>query len=94
MVFPAAGGLGTPRELLAEYKSKGTTFRSTSSGCSRPSTPNHYRAGLIDLIDVLEFRSHNTTHRPVLDALELIKRYRVETTHATQYYARGEHVPD
>lgn len=53
----------------------------------------HYRAGLIELIDALEFRSHNTVHRPVLDALELIKRYRVETTHATQYYARGEHVP-
>jgi hypothetical protein len=59
----------------------------------KASYTNHYRAGLIELIDALEFRSHNTMHRPMLDALELIKRYRVETTHATQYYAHGEHVP-
>jgi len=60
--------------------------------CSRPPT-SHYRSGLIALIGALEFRSTNTAHAPVLQALELIRRYKAETTHSTQYYARGEHVP-
>ncbi|WP_190813404.1 Tn3 family transposase [Saccharopolyspora pogona] len=93
VVFPAAGGVGTLMDLLAEYKTKGNAFRQHKQRVFKASYTNHYRAGLIELIDALEFRSHNTVHRPVLDALELIKRYRVETTHATQYYARGEHVP-
>lgn len=93
VVFPAAGGVGTLMDLLAEFKTKGNTFRQHKQRVFKASYTNHYRAGLIELIDALEFRSHNTVHRPVLDALELIKRYRVETTHATQYYARGEQVP-
>jgi TnpA family transposase len=93
VVFPAAGGEGTLLDLLAEYRTKGSTFRQHKQRVFKASYTNHYRAGLIELIDVLEFRSHNTVHRPVLDALELIKRYRVQTTHATRYYARGEHVP-
>lgn len=28
-----------------------------------------------------------------MDALELIRRYRTETTHAIWYYVRGEYVP-
>ncbi len=50
-------------------------------------------SGLIALTGALEFRSANTARTPVLQALELIKRYKAETTHNTQYYARGEQVP-
>ncbi len=39
------------------------------------SSTNHYRTGLIKLFDVLEFRSNDTIHRPVLDALRLITRH-------------------
>ena len=35
----------------------------------------HYRRGLIALLGVLEFRSNNTAHRPVIETLELIGRY-------------------
>jgi Tn3 transposase DDE domain len=56
----------------------------------RASYTNHYRAGLIKLLDVLEFRSNNTSHRPVLDALELITRY--ATAGNLRYYPIGEHV--
>ena len=41
----------------------------------KASYTNHYRAGMIKLLSVLEFCSNNTTHRPVLDALQLIARY-------------------
>ena len=56
----------------------------------KASYTSHYRSGLIG---ALEFRSTSTAHAPVLQALELIKRYKAETTHNTQYYARGEQVP-
>ena len=93
VVFPAAGGEGTLLRLMAEYKTKGTTFRQHKQRVFKASYTHHYRAGLIELTGALEFRSHNTVHRPMLDALELIKRYRAQTTHATRYYARGESVP-
>jgi hypothetical protein len=43
------------------------------------------------MLDVLEFGSNNTTHRPVLDALELITRY--TSAGNLHYYPAGEHIP-
>jgi hypothetical protein len=40
----------------------------------RVSYSNHYRRGLIKLIQTLKFRSTNE-HQPVVQALELIKKY-------------------
>ena len=93
VVYPAAGGVDTLINLLHEYKAKGSTFRQHKQRVFNASYTNHYRHGIIELIAALEFRSTNTTHRPVLDALELIKRYAKDTTNATQYYARDERVP-
>lgn len=36
---------------------------------------SHYRAMLIRLLDTLEFHYNNETHRPVLDALAIVKHY-------------------
>ncbi|MDP3973003.1 MAG: DUF4158 domain-containing protein [Candidatus Nanopelagicales bacterium] len=74
VVYPAVGGMDTLTDLLHEYKAKGSTFRQHKQRVFKASYTNHYRRGMIDLISALEFRSTNTTHRPVLDALELIKR--------------------
>lgn len=93
VVYPAAGGPDTLSSLIAEFKAKGSTFRQHKQRVFKASYTNHYRSGLIELIETLEFHSTNTVHRPVLDALELIKRYRATTSNATQYYARGETVP-
>jgi len=40
---------------------------------------------------VLEFRSNNSTHRPVLDALDLITRY--ANAGNLRYYPADEHIP-
>lgn len=93
VVYPAAGGADTLSGLIAEYKAKGSTFRQHKQRVFKASYTNHYRAGLLELIETLEFHSTNTVHRPVLQALELIKRYRASTSHATRYYARDEQVP-
>ncbi|MEU7991415.1 hypothetical protein AB0B56_41900 [Streptosporangium canum] len=52
---------------------------------------NHYRRGLIKLLDVLEFRSSNQSHRPVIEALVLVARY--ANAGNTTYYPLGETVP-
>jgi hypothetical protein len=58
-----------------EYKTKGLVYRRTVQTTLKASYTNHYRRGLIQLLEVLEFRSNNTTHRPVLDALDLVPRH-------------------
>jgi TnpA family transposase len=78
------------RDLVAEFKSSGPTYQRTVKATLRSSYTNHYRAGLIKLLSVLEFRSNNTTHRPVLDALELIGTYAGGNL---RYYPLDEPVP-
>lgn len=91
VVFPAVtGGEQTLQELVHEYKTKGPVYRRTVQTTLKASYTNHHRRGLIELLDVLEFRSSNTTHRPVLDALDLVARYK---DGRVTYYPRGEHVP-
>jgi hypothetical protein len=91
VVFPAvSGGEQTLRELVHEYKTKGPVYRRTVQTTLKASYTNHYRRGLIELLEVLEFRSSNTTHRPVLDALDLVARH---ADARLTYYPIGEHVP-
>ncbi len=91
VVYPAVtGGEATLRELVHEYKTKGPVYRRTVATTLRASYTNHYRRGLIELLEVLEFHSNNTAHRPVLDALDLIRR--LAGTRLI-YYPPGEHVP-
>jgi len=91
VVYPAvAGGEQTLRELVHEFKTKGPVYRRTVQTTLKAPYSNHYRRGLIELLDVLEFRSNNATHRPVLDALDLIKRH---ADARLTYYPAGETVP-
>ena len=76
---------------MAEFKSSGPTYQRTVKATLKASYTNHYRAGMIKLLSVLEFRSNNTTHRPVLDALQLIARY--ANAGNLRYYPAGETVP-
>ena len=89
VVFPVIGE-DNLRNLVAEYKSSGSTYRRTVQTTYRASYSGHYRKGLIRLLEVLEFRSGNS-HRPVLDALDLVHRYRSATD--LTYYPAGETVP-
>lgn len=92
VVFPAVtGGEATLRELVHEFKTKGPVYRRTVQTTLRASYTRHYRRGLIALLGVLEFRSNNTTHRPVIDALALIRRYAAAGN--LTYYPLGEQVP-
>ncbi|MEU7748260.1 hypothetical protein [Nonomuraea sp. NPDC049158] len=93
VVFPAVrGGEQTLRELVHEFKTKGPVYRRTVQTTLKASYTNHYRRGLIQLLEVLEFRSNNTAHQTVIDALTLVKRYAKAGN--TTYYPLGETTPE
>ncbi|MFI5987745.1 DUF4158 domain-containing protein [Streptomyces sp. NPDC051555] len=92
VVFPAvSGGEATLRELVHEFKTRGPVYRRTVQTTLKASYTSHYRRGLIKLLDVLEFRSSNHAHRPVIEALALVARY--ASAGNTTYYPLGETVP-
>jgi hypothetical protein len=94
VIYPAVpGGVDTLMALWHEYTSKGSTYRQHRQRVFKASYTHHYRTGLIQIIEALEFGSTNTVHAPMMAALALIKRYRAEHTHRTKYYALGETVP-
>jgi TnpA family transposase len=80
----------TLRELVAEYKAHGPGYTVQVQTRIHASYGQHYRRLLPDLLNVLEFRSNNDAHRPVIQALDLLKRY---VSSSKRYFARGEEVP-
>ncbi|MEV4800224.1 hypothetical protein AB0K18_09415 [Nonomuraea sp. NPDC049421] len=93
VIFPAvSGGEQTLRDLVHEFKTKGPAYRITVQTTLRASYTNHYRRGLIALLDTLELKSNNTAFQPVIEALKLIRRYAKAGN--TTYYPRGEVVPE
>ncbi|MET7300408.1 Tn3 family transposase [Embleya sp. NPDC005575] len=90
VVYPAAGGERTLRDLVAELKATNAEFARSKREVFKSSYSNHYRRGLMDLLGVLEFRSSNDRHKPVIDALKLIERHRDSST---SYLPLGETVP-
>jgi len=74
VVFPIVSE-ATLRELVKEWKATGPAFRNTLWTFIRSSYQSHYRQMVPQLLEVLDFRSNNAVHRPVIRALEVIKRY-------------------
>lgn len=74
----------TLQDVVKEYKSTGSTYRAKVYTVMRASYLHHYRRMVPQLLDTLEFRSNNDMHRPVISALELLKKYKGSTQH---YYS-------
>jgi TnpA family transposase len=74
VVFPVVGEQ-TLRDLVKEWKATGPTYRTTLRTVIRNSYQGHYRRMVPKLLVALEFRSNNERHRPVMQALELVKRF-------------------
>ena len=74
VVFPVVGEQ-TLRDLVREAKASGPTYRTTLRTVIRNSYKGHYRRMVPQILQRLEFRSNNERHRPILDALDLLKRY-------------------
>jgi TnpA family transposase len=80
----------TLRDLVAEYKANGIAYRQRVHTVVRNSFAYHYCRMIPQLLEVLEFRSNNDIHRPVIEALELLKKY----AHSkSRYYNSTEEIP-
>ncbi|WP_205314809.1 hypothetical protein [Nonomuraea lactucae] len=84
----AAASLGA--HLVAEMKVTNAAFARSKREVFKSSYSNHYRAGLVNLLEVLDFRSSNDRHKPVIEALALIERHKDSST---TYLPLGETVP-
>ncbi|MEA3643369.1 MAG: Tn3 family transposase [Lamprobacter sp.] len=74
VVFPVVGEQ-TLQDLVKEWKATGPTYRLTLRAVIRNSYRGHYRRMVPRLLAALDFRSNNDRHRPVVEALELVKRF-------------------
>ena len=88
VIYPVAGE-ATLRDLAKEAKAERAVFNSKVRTVLRGSYSHHYRRLLPDLLAALEFRCNNTTHRPVMDAIELLQRYKdIPVSDRTHYSAQ------
>lgn len=89
VIFPVVGEV-TLKNLVKEYKSTGNAYRERLYTVMRSSYGAYYRRILPLILNQLEFRSNNEVHRPVIQALELLKKY---ADSKQRYYDPGEDIP-
>jgi Domain of unknown function (DUF4158)/Tn3 transposase DDE domain len=88
VIFPVAGE-ETLRDLVKEWQS-GPMYRRSLRTTIRSSYTGHYRRMVPALLEALDFRSNNAAHRPVIEALALVRRY---ATSRQRYLPTYEAVP-
>lgn len=77
----------TLEKLVAEFKTMGFDFEREVQETMRSSYGHHYRRMLVPVLEVLCFQSNNTLHRPVIEALDVLKAN--QDSHQ-QYYDADE----
>ncbi len=85
-------GEGTLRELVREARANQTAFSQRVRTVLRLSYSGHYRRVLAPLLAALEFHSNNSGYRPVMDAIDLLRRY-ASRPGQDRWYDREERVP-
>lgn len=89
VVFPVVNE-ETLKNLIKEYRSSGPAFHLQIHKIIRASYGHHYRRMLPCILDALEFRSNNSLHRPVLDALQWLHDTRED---GKRFVALDEDIP-
>jgi len=80
----------TLKALVKEFKTTGTHYQVKVYTVMRASYSNHYRSMVPELLNILQFKSNNDVHKPVIKALELIKKYNPITT---RYFSNDMEMP-
>jgi TnpA family transposase len=75
VLFPLAGE-ETFTALVQESRASGPTFQRRIRTMIHRSYAHHYRRMLPPILDALTFRSNNSQHRPVIEALEWLRGHR------------------
>jgi hypothetical protein len=80
----------TLRQIVQEYESTGISYRSKVYTVMRSCYSHHYRRIVPLILNLLEFRSNNDRHRPVIEAISLLKQY---LGRPQRFYDASEAIP-
>jgi TnpA family transposase len=86
VIYPVANPK-TLEAFIKEYQKSGPTYHQRVYTVMRASYLHHYRRLVPQILDTLEFRSNNDMHRPVISALELLKKYQDSSQ---RYYSSSD----
>jgi TnpA family transposase len=89
VIFPVASEK-ILQALVLEQQSTGSVYQQTVRTVLKRSYSAHYRRMLPDLLDILEFKCGNTLHRPVMDAVVLLRKHLGQKG---AYYPAGTKIP-
>ncbi|SHK42077.1 Tn3 family transposase [Tepidibacter formicigenes] len=89
VLFPIVNE-NTLTSLVKEFKNTGSAYKKKVYTLMRLSYANHYRRMVPEILDILEFRSNNEVHKPIIKALEIIRKYYNIGTH---YFSNTEIIP-
>jgi hypothetical protein len=74
VIHPVAGE-STLKALAAEAAANEARYRARVRTVLRSWYSNHWRRMLSPLLNALELKCNSTSYRPVMDAIDLLKRY-------------------
>jgi TnpA family transposase len=80
----------TLKDLVREYKHTGSHYRNKVHTLMRASYSRHYRRMIPKILKSLEFHSNNSTYKPIIDALNLIKK---NSSLSFKYYNLSQDIP-
>lgn len=80
----------TLQDILQELKRNKRIYREKVYIKMHASYGNHYRRAIPQLLDILEFRSNNQMHQPVIHAIQVIREY---ANSGQRYFASKDDVP-
>ena len=89
VIFPAVNEQ-TLRDIIKELNSTGPAYRKKIHSVMRASYGNHYRRMIPEVLGILDFRSNNEIHKPVIRALDVVRKY-ADT--AQRYLPLSEDIP-
>ena len=74
VIYPVAKE-ETLQDLVKELKKSDNAFKGKVFSVIKGSYSRHYRKMVPDMLEILDFRSNNDMHRPVIEALEVVKQF-------------------
>ena len=83
-------GEQTLRDLVAEGRASGATYRDKVQTVMQGSYSHHYRRMVPQILSVLTFQSTNDQHQPMLEALDLLRQY---ASSKQRFYGAEDEVP-
>ncbi len=89
VIYPIVGK-ETLGDIVKEFRSTGPAYREKIHRVIRASYSSHYRRMVPEILATLEFCSNNETHRPVMNALAIIKKF---TGNSCHYFPISENIP-